>query len=105
MSQRFRFEPDIRLRSQPVRVALFREQPLGEVHALLELGDAMLHRLDALTQLGDLRAVGVRLLQKAATEARGSARDRASYLDGDENDRRAKRPAGNNEREHVLRLL
>jgi len=68
-----RFEPDIRLPSQPVSVALFREQPLGEVHALLELGDAALHRLEALTQLGDLRGLAVRLVREAAPEARVSA--------------------------------
>src|SRR5689334_12599540 len=102
MSQTLRFEPDIGLRSEPVSIAMFREQPLSEVHPLLELRDAVLHRLEILAQLGDLRALGVRLLHEAATVARASARDCASDLDGDENHCRAEGPAGNEKRHFLI---
>jgi len=33
---------------------MFRQQALGEIHALFQLGDPILHRVEVLTQLVDL---------------------------------------------------
>src|ERR1041385_4106488 len=49
---------------QPLPVSLLRQQPFGEIHALRQLPELMLHVLQLLQQLRQLAGVGPRAPQR-----------------------------------------